>query len=106
MIGPRRRSSPIAVSKGPSRRATESSLEVMPIYVWNPPAESTEFPYLMLEDVRRDCFGAEGDEVSLLSNAKLTARTVSSILKDFDVQKMDALLVKEALPLSLQGSSP
>ena len=103
MIGPQRRSSPIVASKGPSRRAVESPLEVMPTYVWNPPAESIEFPHLMSEDVRRDCFGPEGDEDSLLSNAKLTAGIVSSILKDSNLQNMDALLVKEALTLSFKG---
>ena len=103
MIGTRRHSSPIEVTKGPTRRATESPLEVMPIYVWNPLAEIIELPPSMPEDVRRDSFGVEGDEDSLLSNAELVAGAVSSILKDSDLKKMDALPVKEALTLSLQG---
>ena len=65
MIDPRRRSSPAATTKGPSGRAVESSLEVMPISVWNPPTERIEFPLSMSEDVRRDRFGVEGDEDSL-----------------------------------------
>ena len=101
VTGPQRRSSFAAATKGPSRRAAESPLEVMPIYVWNPPAESTEFPPSMPEDVRRDRFGAEGDEDSLLSNAELTTGAVSSILRDFDLKKMDALPVEGALTLSL-----
>ena len=74
----------------------------MPISVWNPPVESTEFPPSMPEDMRRDRFLAEGDEDSLLSNAELAARVVSSILRDSDLKKMDALPVEEALILSLQ----
>ena len=103
MTGPRRHSSPAVVTKGSSRRAVESLLEVMPISIWNSPAESTEFPPSMLEDVRRDRFGAEGDEDSLLSNVELSAGAVSSHLKDSDLKKMDALPVKEAPTLSLQG---
>ena len=101
MTGLRRRSSPVAATKGPSGRVVESSLEVMSFYVWNLSAESTEFPPSMSEDVRRDRFGAEGDEDSLLSNAEFVARAVSSILKDFDFKKMDALPVEEALTLLL-----
>ena len=56
-----------------------------------------------MEDVRRDHFGAKGDEDSLLSNAELATRAVSSILRDSDLKKMDALPVEEALTLSLQG---
>ena len=39
-----RRSSLAAATKGPSGRAAESLLEVMPISIWNPPVESIEFP--------------------------------------------------------------
>ena len=57
----------------------------------------------MPEEVRRDRFGAEGDEDSLLSNVELAVGAVSSILKDSDLKKMDALPVEEALTLLLQG---
>ena len=57
----------------------------------------------MPEDVRRDRFGVEEDEDSLLSNAELAAGAVSSILKDSDLKKIDALPVEEALTLSLHG---
>ena len=103
MTSLRHRSSPTTVSKGPAGRATESPLEVMPISIWNPPVESTEFPPSMPEDVRRDRFGAEGDEDSLLSNAELATEAVSSIPRDSGLKKMDALPVEEALTLSLQG---
>ena len=99
MTSPRCRSSPATATKGPSGRAAESPLEVMPISVWNPSTKSTEFSYSVPEDMRRDRFGAEGDEDSLLSNAELAAGEVSSILRDSDLKKMDALPVEEALTL-------
>ena len=101
MTSPRLRSSLTTMTRGSSRRAAEPPLEVMPIFVWNPPAESTEFPPLMPEDVGRDRFGAEEDKDSLLSNAKLAAEAVSSILWDSDLKKMDALPIEEALTLYL-----
>ena len=45
--------------------------------------------------------GGDGD--SLLLNAELAAGAISSILKDFDLNKSSALPVDEALALSLQG---
>ena len=46
---------------------------------------------------------ANGDGDSLLFNVELAAGVVSSILKDSDLKRSDALLVEEALALSLQG---
>ena len=103
MTSPRRRSSPATVTKGSSGRVTEPPLEVMPISVWNPSAKSTEFPPSMSEDMGRDRFGAEEDEDSLLSNVELAVGAISSIIKDSDLKKMDALPVEEALTLSLKG---
>ena len=57
----------------------------------------------MPEDVGRGRFGAEGDEDSMFSNAELAAGAVSSILRDSDLKRSDALPVEEALALSLQG---
>ena len=51
-----------------------------------------------------DHFGAEGGEDSLLTNVKLTARTILFVLRDTDLKKVDALCVEEALALSLQGT--
>ena len=45
--------------------------------------------------------GGDGD--SLLLNAELAAGVVSSILKDSDLKRSSALLIDEALALSLQG---
>ena len=59
----------------------------------------------MSDEVRRDSFGAVGSEDSLLSHAELAAGVVSSILRDSDLRKVDALSVKEALALLLQGTT-
>ena len=59
----------------------------------------------MPNDVGRDRFGAVGDEDSLLSYVELAAGAVSSILRDFDLKKVDALSVEEALAFTLQGTS-
>ena len=53
----------------------------------------------------RDRFEAVGSEDSLLSHAELAARAVSSILRDFDLRKVEALSVEEALTLLLQGTA-
>ena len=59
----------------------------------------------MPNDVGRVRFGAVGDEDSLLSHVELAAGVVSSILHDFDLKKVDALSVKEALALTLQRTA-
>ena len=46
-----------------------------------------------------------GDEESLLSHVELAVGVVFSILRDSDLKKVDALSVKEALALSLQGAA-
>ena len=67
--------------KDSSRRATEQPLEVMPITVWNPPAQSVKPPSSRAEELKRKGSETEGDGDSLLLNAEL----------------------EEALALSLQG---
>ena len=62
-------------------------------------------PPTMLDKVRRDRFGAVGGEDSLLSHVELAAGAVSSILHNFDLRKVDALSVEEALSLLLQGTA-
>ena len=59
----------------------------------------------MPDEVRRDCFGAVGSEDSLLSHVELVVGAISSILCDFDLRKVDALSVEEALTLPLQGTA-
>ena len=86
-----------------SGRAAEPPLEVMPISVWSPPTQSAEPPPSIAEDLGRKRPKADGDEDSLLSNADLVASAISSILRDFDLKRSDAMPVEEALALSLQG---
>ena len=83
--------------------AAEPPLEVMPISVWSPLAQSAEPPPSIPEALGRERLGADGDEDSLLSNEELAVGAISSILKDSDLKRSDALLVEEALALSLQG---
>ena len=97
------RSASVAKAKDSSGRAAEPPLEVMPISVWSPPSQSAEPPPSIAEDLGRERLEANGDEDSLLSNAELAASVISSILKDYDLKRSDALPVEEALALSLQG---
>ena len=80
-------------------------MEVLPILVWSPTSHGAAPPPAMPDEVGRDCFGAVGGEDSLLSHAELAARAVSSILRDSDLKKVDALSVEEALTLLLQGTT-
>ena len=89
--------------KGSSRRAVEQPLAVMPITVWNPPAQSVKPPPSRSEELKRKGSKTGGDGDSLLLNAELAAGTVSSILKDYDLKRSGVLPFDEALALSLQG---
>ena len=86
-----------------SERATKTPLEVLPISVWSPMSQGAAPPPVMLDEVTgdRDRFEAAGSEDSLLSHTELTVGDVSSILRDFDLRKVDALSVEEDLALLL-----
>ena len=79
-------SQPHSVSAAKARdslgRAAEPPLEVMPITVWSPPAQSAAPPSSRAEELRGKSPGADGDGNSLLSNAELAAGAVSSILRE------------------------
>ena len=92
-----------AKAKDASRKAVEPPLEVMPITVWNPPAQSAEPPPSKAKELGRKRFKADGDGGSLLSNVELTAGAASSILRDSDLKRLGALPVEETLALSLKG---
>ena len=85
--------------------ADEQLLAVVPITVWNPPIKSVRSPSRRAEELKRkdpeSKSGGDGD--SLLLNVELTVGAVSSILKDSDLERSNALPVDEALALSLQG---
>ena len=90
-------------AKGSSGRAIEQPLAVMPITVWNPPAQSVKPPSSRSEELKRKGSETGGDGDSLLLNAELAAGAVSSILKYYDLKRSGSLPVEEALALSLQG---
>ena len=77
----------------------------MPITVWNSPTRSVRSPSRRAEESESKDPESESvwDGDSLLLNAELAAGAVSSILKDSDLKRSKALLVDEALALSLQG---
>ena len=75
----------------------------MPIMVWSPPTQSAEPPPSRMEKLGRKRSEADGDRDSLLFNVELAAGVISSILRYFDLKRSGALLVEEALALSLQG---
>ena len=77
----------------------------MPISVWSPPAQSTEPPSSIAEDLGRKRPKTNGDGDSILSNAELAAGAISSILRYSDLKMSGALPVEEALALSLQGAA-
>ena len=85
--------------------AVEQSSVVMPITAWNPPTKSVRSPSRRAKELKRKDpepkIGRDGN--SLLLNAELAAGAVSSILKDSDLERSNALPVDEALALSLQG---
>ena len=90
-------------AKGSSRRAVEQPLAVMPITVWNPPAQSVKPPSSRSEELKRKGSETGGDGDSLLLNVELAAGAISSILKDSDLKRSGVLPLDEALALSLQG---
>ena len=92
-------------AKSPLSAAVEQSLMVMPITVWNPLLEKVKSPPRKAVELKRKKPKAKVDENqdSLLSNVELAAGAVSSILKDSDLGRSKAMLVDEALALSLQG---
>ena len=91
--------------KNPSRKTAEPPLEVLPISIWSPSAQNAKLPPSTSEGEGKDNSGAEGDENSLLTNWELIAGAVSSILRDSDLKKTNAMSVEEALALSLQGAT-
>ena len=76
-------------------------MEVLPISVWSPTSQGAKPPPPRPNDVGRGRFGAVGGEDSLLSHVELATGDVSSILRDSDFKKVDALSVEETLALLL-----
>ena len=104
VIDPQLRSSHAVVAKSPPGMTTEPPLNILPISVWSPSAQSAELPSGAFEGEERKHLGHERDEDSLLVNAKLAAGALSSIIRDSDLKKVDSTSVGEALASSLQGA--
>ena len=92
-------------SKNPLGRTAEPPLEVLPINVWSPSVQNAKLPPTTSEVGGKDFFGTEEDEDSLLTNSELSPGAVSSILRDSDLNRADAMSVEEALALLLQGAA-
>ena len=105
ILSPPISSKPDGGAKSPSNAAAEQSLVVMPITVWNPPLEKVLSPPRKVAELKRKKSKAKDDENqdSLLSNTELAAGAVSSILRDSDLGISKAMLVDDALALSLRG---
>ena len=97
------RSGSAAKANDSSGRAAEPPLEVMPIIVWSPLAQSAEPPPSIVEELGRKRPEADGDGDSLLFNAELAAGAILSIFRDSVLKRSGALPVEEALALSLKG---
>ena len=88
-----------------SGRSTELPLVVVLISVRSPLALDFKLPPMTPEDEGRGYFGTEGEEDSQLANSELVAWAVSSILRDSDLRRVDAMSVEDVLALSLQGAA-
>ena len=105
VLSPPPHSKPDGGANSPLNAVVELPLVVMPITVWNPPSENVKSLPRKVAELKRKKPKPKVDENqdSLLSNAELPAGAVSSILKDSDLGRSKAMLVDEALALSLQG---
>ena len=105
VLSPPPSSKPDVEAKSLPGATVEQPLKVLPITVWNPPPERVESPSRKTAELKKKKPKAKVDENqdSFLSNTELAAGAVSSILKDSDLGKSKAMLVDEALALSLQG---
>ena len=92
-------------SKNSLGRSAKLPLVVLPISVRSPLAQDFKRPPTMQEDQGRGCFGTEGEEDSLLANSKLAVGVVSSILRNSDLRRANAMYVEDVLALSPQGAA-
>ena len=107
VLGPLPSSEPIAEAGNPSGEDGVQPLAAVPIAVWNAPSESAKSPpEKSTEPTRRKTKPTTAENKdSLLSNAKLAAGAVSSIIKDSDIVRSKELPVDEVLASSFQGFS-
>ena len=96
---------PDVKAKGLSGADVAQPLTVLPITVWNPPADKAKSPPRRTTELKRRKLKPKADAIkdSLLSSVELAAGAVSSILLESDVGSSKELPVDEALALSFQG---
>ena len=97
------RSGSAAKVRGPSGKAVEQPLAIMPITVLNSPTKSVRSPSSKAEELNKKDSKIDGDGDSLLLDVEFAAGAISSLLKDADLKRSSALPIDEALALSLQG---
>ena len=105
MTGPQFRSPVTAVARNPLGRTTKLPLDILPISVRSPLAQSAELPSRASEGEGRKHPGLETDEDSLLASIEFAARVISSVLQNSDLKRANAMPVEEALALSLQEAA-
>ena len=104
VLGPLSPSEPIVEAGNPSGEDGTQPLAAVPLTVWKAPSESVKSPSGKWAEPRRRTTPATAENKdSLLSNARLAAGAVSSILKDSDIVRSKELPVDEALASSFQG---
>ena len=97
-------SEPIAEAKNPLGEDGIRPLATVPITIWKASSESAKSPLgKSAEPRRRTKPTIAENKDSLLSDAKLAAGAVSSILRDSDIMRSKELPVDEALASSFQG---
>ena len=102
ILGPLPSSEPIAEAGNPSGEDGVQPLAVVPLAVWNAPSDSPKSPPGKPTKRKTKPKNAENKD-SLLSDAKLAAGAVSSILKDSDIVRSKELPVDEVLASTFQG---
>ena len=97
-------SDPIAEAGNPLGEDGTQLLAAVPITIWKAPSESAKsLPGKLAEPRTRTKPTTAENKDSLLSNPKLAASALSSILKDSDIVRSKELPVDEALASSFQG---
>ena len=76
----------------------------MPISVRGPSSQTIELPSRASKGEGRKHLGPERDEDSLLISPELAVEAISSILRDSDLKRADAIPIEEVMALYLQGA--
>ena len=105
VIGPQLCSSCAAIATSPPGRTVESPLDILPISVRSPLAQTVGLPSGASEGGGRKHLDPERDEDSLLASAELSAVAISSVLRDSDLKRANAMPIEEVLTQLLKGAT-